>query len=123
MKKKGMSLFCAAIFVLFSGGCAGRGFLARESKTEAIEVFEKARASSARGDYGESAVQFEQLLNDFPETPLVPASLYYLGEAYEGMNKMPEALAVYEKLKIENPDSFWGKAAETKIQRIKEGQE
>jgi len=67
------------------------------------------------GEYKSAIPRFIDVINDYPETHIVPKSLYKLVVSAGKMQQVEDAKLFYSKLEIHHPDSKWTKKAEEKL--------
>lgn len=89
MRCQGIVVFC---FVLLALSAQGFGLTLPEAKFKLGERLFQA------GRYAEAAPEFQGLLSEYPESPLVNSALYYLAQIQARSGKTELALAYYEKL-------------------------
>lgn len=99
----------------------------------AVEALKDARSRVARriyyignfyyktGEYMAAVPRFIDLVNKYPESNLVPKTLYKLVVAAGELKKVNESKMFFSKLSLDYPDSEWTKKAEPKLAKyIKE---
>lgn len=69
------------------------------------------------GQYMAAIPRFLDVVNNYPETDLVPKSLYKMVISAGKLQKIDEAKLFYSKLSMEYPDNEWTKRAEPKIMK------
>jgi tetratricopeptide (TPR) repeat protein len=77
--------------------------------------FERAEALYAEGRYEETIALLRELLRDYPD----PILLYNLGRAYEGADRVAEAIDAYERYVDAAPDAPDRDAVERRIDRLR----
>lgn len=56
------------------------------------------------GHYEASRIYFQDMIDQYPESPLVPDALYYIGEGQRKLDSLQSAIEYYEKLIYLYPD-------------------
>ena len=77
--------------------------------------FERAERLYAEGRYDETIALLRELIADFPD----PILLYNLGRAYEGADRVAEAIDAYERYVDAAPDAPDRAAVERRIDRLR----
>jgi len=68
--------------------------------------------------YRAAQVYFQLVLDQFPESPLVPEALYLMGESYRRMEIYDTALVWYEKLIYLYPDAKYTEKAQKRVNKL-----
>lgn len=102
-------------------------------KDAAVESLKEARLRMAKriyyigrfyyrfGEYKAAIPRFVDLINDYPETDLVPITFYKLIVAAAKLNEIDEAKLYYTKMSMDFPNDKWTKKAEKKLAKFTEG--
>ncbi len=67
--------------------------------------FRKATIVLEGGNYPEAVTRFSRLIEEYPQSPLVPEAVFGIGRAHEYMGHRDTALAVYESVGTRFPES------------------
>jgi outer membrane protein assembly factor BamD len=69
------------------------------------------------GQYLAAMPRFFDVINDYPETEMVPKTLYKMVVASGKLNNLNDAKLFYSKLSMQYPDSKWTPRAEKKLSK------
>lgn len=87
-------------FIPPSGGAVGR----QGSSADAQEMFDASLDQLRTGAVQTARMGFQMLVNTYPDDPLVPRALFFVGESWEEVDT-DSASAVYERVVADFPDS------------------
>lgn len=66
--------------------------------------FQSARLYHRMGRYESARIYFQEVIDQFPDSPLVPDAFYYIAEGYRHLDSLDLAIEYYEKLVYLYPD-------------------
>lgn len=67
-------------------------------------------------DYSRAEKNFTTVLRDFPDSILIPETLYHLGWTKERLGRLDEAKAFWQRLTREFPENRWSREAERQLE-------
>lgn len=87
---------------------------ARPRGPSAADLFAQATADYQRGQFDLARQGFQEYVDTYPRTDLSDDALYWIGECYAAQKKPKEAIAAYDQLFRQYPQSDKGAAAHLK---------
>ena len=75
------------------------------AKATPQKQFNYAKDFFDEGDYGDAAVEFEKLINSFPDSSLAPEAGYFSGLSYQKNEQYHKAFLIYNKILMHYPHS------------------
>jgi TolA-binding protein len=70
------------------------------------------------GRYQSARIYFQGMIDEFPESPLVPEALYRMGEGQRKLDSLDSAIEYYEKVLYVYPESDRADDAKKRVARI-----
>jgi len=89
------------------------------AKPRIVREFESARADYREGRYEKALAAFRGLANGNPQSPLAPASWYWVALCYERLGQTDKARKIYQTITTTYPNTEWEKLAQEDLRRLK----
>jgi outer membrane protein assembly factor BamD len=86
-----------------------------EFTDEAGLISYRARNLEEEGDFKGARVLYEDLVDDYPESSLIPETIFRIGQCLEGEEEFSDAIDWYEDLVDDYPDSDFSPEAQFRI--------
>jgi TolA-binding protein len=83
-----------------------------------VRHYKTARKYYDRRRYEQAIAAFRTLAERYPDSPLVPASWYFLARSHEELGEKDEATKAYTHIVTEYRDSDWQKLAQEDLRRL-----
>jgi len=85
-----------------------------------VQRFDRARKFFYRRQFEKALPEFHAVAEGHPQSPLSPASWYYLGRCYEKLARLEKARETYQKVIKSFPETEWSLLAKEDLERLKE---
>lgn len=108
-----------AFLLMSQAGCATSGYRLFEPKSKVIKTYNEAKRLYDQKRYDDAREYFQQFITNHPESPLVEASMYFLGDCYKQKEEFQKAMATYQNLINKYRSGFWADLAKEEIKQIK----
>lgn len=82
-------------------------------------AFEIAEDLFDKKDYKKAILNYQKFIEDYPKSKSVPDAKYKTGVSFQELGLKDEALAFYEEVSVQYPQSAAGKKAKTRIAKLK----
>lgn len=115
-----LSVLAVGFLVTALAGCTTSGIFHPYSggKSEATLVYERAKSLYEKGQYAQAKTNFEQILTDYPDSPLAEVAMYYLASSHKEKGEYEQAISVYQQLIEKYGSGFWVDSARDDIKKI-----
>lgn len=80
--------------------------------------FQAGRLYHRMGRYRAARIYFQELIDQFPESPLIPEGFYYIADGYRHLDSLDQAIEYYEKLVYLHPDHKLTAKAKKRVKEL-----
>jgi len=91
-----------------------------EPEPPVVREFDRARKFFYRRQFEKALPGFRAVAEGHPQSPLCPASWYYLARCYEKLARLEKARETYKKVIQSFPQTEWSLLAKEDLERLKE---